>query len=86
MQCKRISEKKNQAGEFVIEVDFSELSILSMGTAFLTYSLESGLSIPMFGKFPNDMDEESRQEMKEVADQVMEELDILQNSVLDDEK
>ena len=85
MECKHNPEKKNKTGEFVLEVDFSELSILSMGSTYLAHALKTGLSIPIFGKFPNDMDRESRCEMRTLANHVVVELEILTNSVLNDE-
>ena len=86
MECRHYPRKKNQVGEFVLEVDCSELSILSMGSAYLAYALKTGLSIPIFGKFPNDMDRERRCEMRMLANHVVIELEILSDSILNNER
>jgi len=86
MNCTHNPKKKNQVGEFVLEVDSGELSILSMGSVYLAHALKTGLSIPIFGKFPNDMDRESRCEMRTLANHVVVEIEILSDSILNNER
>lgn len=83
MECKHNPEKKNQAGEFVLEVDFSELSILAMGSENIIRALERG---PKAGDFTNGMDKESMDEMREVAEQITEKLDTLQDNAVSKDK
>jgi hypothetical protein len=83
MQCKQILEKKNKEGEFVIEANWEELSILHLGSWEIVRGLEKG---PTVGTFTNGMDEDNIREMKEVADHVVSELDKLSDSILDNEK
>ena len=57
-----------------------------MGSVYLAHALKTGLSIPIFGKFPNDMDRERRCEMRTLANHVVIELEILSDSVLDNKR
>lgn len=83
MKCTHNPERRSQEDEFTLKTDFGELSILGMGAEYISLTLKR---IPI-GDFTNGMDEESREEMREVADQIVKDLDTLQDAaVLNDKK
>ncbi len=75
MNCTRYPRKKNQVGEFILEIDFCELGILATGAEHVARDLEEMAG--RTGDLPNGVDKESLEERREMSNQILKDLSAL---------